>query len=205
MKWLRSEWMMRALALLLFAALAIVVLSKPSEGREIFCAQQEGSADAVLLDKASPWGKVVVKLKVNDKLEVLDDKTSKTHIKVRTVDGKEGWIKRAASSLEVIVQAGDKGTAGVDSSKSGAAAKGLNSEIEADLKKSDPKYSERLRTIDTLEITTHEKLGGGNRVVMRKDVETGFTAAENYAVDSEKVRSAYTGFGVDGGLLKINP
>ena len=202
----RFENLLRALALLLIAVVAIAVCSLPAQGKEIFCAQQEGSSNAVLLDKPNPFsGKTVAKLKVNDKLEVLDETSNKSYIKVRTAGGVEGWIMRGATSEKYIPQVGEKGNTVSEGGSSSAAAKGLNSQIEADLKKNDPKYAERMKTIDALEISFNQNLGGGNKVVARKDPNTNYTADENVPVDPAKIREMFTKFGVDGGVLKIVP
>lgn len=202
----RYEWLWRALALLLIALVAVAVCTLPAEGKEVYCAQQEGSSNAVLLDKPSPFsGKTIAKLKVNDKLEVIDDTSNKSYIKVRTQSGVEGWILRGATSEKYIPQVGDKGNTVTEGGSSSAAAKGLNSQIEADLKKNDPKYAERMKTIDTLEISFNSNLGGGNKVISRTDPNTGYTAEENVPVDPAKIREMFTKFGVEGGVLKIVP
>ena len=202
----RFEKLLRALALLLLAIVVVAVCALPAQGKEIYCAQQEGSSNAVLLDKADPFlGKTVARLKVNDKLQVLDDTSKKNYIKVRTEGGVEGWVLRGATSDKYIPQVGDKGNTVTEGGSSSAAAKGLNSQIEADLKKNDPKYAERMKTIDTLEISFNKNLGGGNKVIARKDPNTGYTADENVPVDPARIREMFTQFGIDGGVLKIVP
>ncbi|GIK52672.1 MAG: hypothetical protein HUU03_13985 [Planctomycetaceae bacterium] len=202
MRWLRT-WGWQAAALLLLAALALSFAATPAEGKEVYCAQQEGGADAVLTDKAAPFGKLVKRLKLNDVLEVLDESSSKTHIRVRS-GGVEGWVKRSAISTARTEQGGDSVSSGTDSSKAGAAAKGLNKEIENEVSASDPKYREAMGKVDTLEIAVHEQIGGGNQVIVTRKTAKG-DETENVPKDSEKMRNSYSGFGTEGGLLKLNP
>jgi hypothetical protein len=62
-----------------------------------------------------------------------------------------------------------------------------------------------MKTIDTLEITFNEQLGGGNKVIARTDPNTKYTANENVPAYPVKIRDAFTKYGVDGGLLKLFP
>lgn len=184
----------RILALLVVVAVMLTVWVQPVQGETRYVIVETGSPNAVLLDKASSFGKVLSKLSRDQKIEVLDEAAladgRATFIKVRIKDGDksvDGFVKRVILGKEIVtVDAEGSETRGA----TGAAklSKGLNKEIEADMAKQDPeKTGKALEQINKLEATRNKALGGN---------------AEN--PDPEQMLGHYRKFGQDGRLLEGN-
>lgn len=159
--WKKFPWR-RLLALVLVLAVALVVAVNQIHGETMYVKVDSSSTDAVIQSstdffEAEPVGK----LTFNSKVEMLDKKDGE-YVKIRaTVNGKEveGWVKSLILSKEPMrVEPRVSESAG---SKSAATAgKGLNAEIEAEMREGSDEMNAALKRIDDFEASHNRLLGG---------------------------------------------
>jgi hypothetical protein len=183
--WKKFPW--KRLFALLVIAVVLVVLNQPVEGKKMYVAI-DGGGDNVLLDSDSPWAEGIADLKANQEVEVDEDslKGDSTFVKAKVkVRGRtlEGWIKRAVLSDEKV-QVDPKTGQSLGASAAGETGKGLNSEIEGELREGDPKFDAAITKVERIEAARNKLLGG-----------------DETEPDAKQFREHYREFGQNGKLI----
>ena len=183
-----SLW--RRIALAVCAVLALLMLANDIQGKTMYVGVDSTSPDAALQSSKSTLNsKTLAKLSRDQEVEVLDEaelNSSKPFVKVRIKDGDktvEGYVKRAilvAAPVSADAKAGE--ARGTDIANK--ATKGLNKEIEGDMRKNSEQMSKALDQVDQFEATRNKELGG-----------------DSQKPDTDKVLGQYRDFGKNGKLL----
>ncbi|MCC6572150.1 MAG: SH3 domain-containing protein [Planctomycetes bacterium] len=199
-----NKWLKRLLPVLIIALAVVLGVATPAQGKEVYVAVQNGSAEGVIYDKPAFFGSEVVGfLESNQALEVLDE-SNKTFYQVKTSDGTTGWVARNVVRNEKLGGGDSTSSGGTGSSNKGLAAMGFSKEIEAEVAKDDTKFAENLKTVKELEYVVRGQLTGVWQQVEPMQESTWLNAEQAKQVTRGK-RDAYSKFANNGGLAGSNP
>lgn len=172
----------RWLAVVLTVALGALFFGvSPSRGAPniMWVAVMEDSTDACVTKTADRFGDVLTVVKFNQQVEVTrdlweDDKDNpRPYYRVK-IENLTGYIKRNALATKSQYQ-GEKGDSeakvAVGAAAANTAAKGLNSQNEATLRKSDANFDKAVSEVDALERAVNQLVYEAERPDPRKGIE----------------------------------
>jgi len=131
-------------------------------GAILFVCIPTGSAEGTLLDKPHLWGRVVAKLKLNQRLTVLDWTTSGVFARARDEATKqEGWCRKRILSEAPVAS---RCVTPADFEESGARMAHASSlyphQVNGPLTHEDPRFKQAIAEVDRLEQAVNQALGG---------------------------------------------
>lgn len=161
-----TRWLMTAACVVTLCLLFGVSPARTAPNK-MWVAVMEDSTDAIIVKTADRFGEVLAVAKFNEQVEVIrdlmEDKENPRpyyRIKNATVTG---YIKRNALSQESQYQ-GDKvdseAKVAVGASAANTAAKGLNYQNEATLRKNDPNFDKRVGEVEAFEKAVNQMISG---------------------------------------------
>ncbi|MBE7491819.1 MAG: hypothetical protein HS108_08735 [Planctomycetes bacterium] len=166
------RWALALFVLLLALVLGISVTTPRTAPKEMYVAVMEDSTDAAVTKTPDRFGEVLAVVKFNEKVEIIrdlwEDKDNPRpyfHIKVR---GVKGYIKRNALAEKSQYQGDPKDAeakVAVGAAGANTAAKGLNSQNEATLRKNDPNFDKAVSQVDATEAAVNELIYGSPKDV----------------------------------------
>ncbi|MBX3460432.1 MAG: SH3 domain-containing protein [Planctomycetes bacterium] len=156
----RFPW--RRLLALVLAAAVLVLAAGISRGDKMYVGVDKSSPDSVVLSEPDLFmGEPVGKLMANQEVETVG-KPNGEYIKIRaTIDGKkvEGWVKQLVLRKQPL-ESQPRVTESGGAQHSAQAGKGLNAEIEKDMRQGSGQMDKALKRVDDFEATRNRLMGG---------------------------------------------
>ena len=173
------RWALALFALMLALILSISVTSTRTAPKEMYVAVMEDSTDAVVTKTTDRFGEVLTVVKFNEKVEVLrdmseDEDNPRPYFRIK-VRGVTGFIKANALSEESQYQGDPKDAeakVAVGAAGANTAAKGLNSQNEATLRKNDPNFDKAVKEVEAMEKEVNNLVYGAETPDPRKGLDT---------------------------------
>jgi hypothetical protein len=173
------RWALALFALMLVLILGISVTSTRTAPKEMYVAVMEDSTDAAVMKTTDRFGEVLTVVKFNEKVEVLrdmseDEDNPRPYFRIK-VRGVTGFIKANALSEKSQYQGDPKDAeakVAVGAAGANTAAKGLNSQNEATLKETDPKFKEAIAQVEAMELAVNQVIYGSDKPDPRKGLDS---------------------------------
>ncbi|MCB9933710.1 MAG: SH3 domain-containing protein [Planctomycetes bacterium] len=161
MKWWKKFPWRRLLALLL-VLVALAFASNLVQGETMYVKVDSSSPDAVIQSSTDFFeSEALGKLTFNDEVEMLDQKDGE-YVKIRAKIGDkevEGWVKALILSKDKLLVE-PRATESAGAKSSAQTSKGLNEQIEKEMREGSPEMNTALARIDNFESSRNRLLGG---------------------------------------------
>lgn len=167
-----------ALLCVLATALLLGVSPVRTAPNKMWVAVMEDSTDACVIKTADRFGEILGVVRFNQQVEVLrdlseDKENPRPYYRIKA-DAITGFIKRNALADKSQYQgsAGDsEAQVAVGASAANTAAKGLNSQNEQTLRKTDANFDKAVAQVEEMEVAVNRLVVGGDKPDPRKGLD----------------------------------